>query len=113
MPNETSFLQELRTELSQVSGDAICQALAVHYLGTALEAARPFAPVRVVARPRPTAEATNLTLEFANGTSLQVTSRCPRPGAARLVLSLSRNGRPEYTRSVAGDELRAGVALAL
>ncbi|HEX8507527.1 MAG TPA: hypothetical protein VF630_19350 [Hymenobacter sp.] len=108
-----TFLRELRTELSQVAGDPICQAWAVHHLGAALEAARPFGPVRAAARPRPTAEAATLTLEFADGTRLQVSSRCPQPGAPCLMLSLSRNGRPEYARAVEHRQLRDSIALAL
>ena len=113
MSTTNSFLQQLRAELSQIPGDAICQALAVHSLGTALDAARPFAPVRVMARPRPTAVSANLTLDFANGTSLQITSGYPRSGASRLMLSLSRHGRQEYAQAVEHGQLRASITLAL
>ncbi|GAB2470806.1 hypothetical protein GCM10011375_38550 [Hymenobacter qilianensis] len=107
----------LRTELSCLErGDAVAQAYAVQVLARAVAAAAPYAPTSITARPRPTTEAVSVTLQFAGGYRLQVTTPYPQanqPQAPKIILSLFHYERLQYAQAVPGGQVAAHIAGAL
>ncbi|MBC6609109.1 hypothetical protein H8B13_19985 [Hymenobacter sp. BT188] len=107
----------LRAELSHLErGDAVAQAFALHYLAQAVAAAAPFTPTSITARPRPTAEAASVTLQFAGGYRLQVTTPYPQVDqqqAPNTILSLFHYERLQYAQAVPPEQVATHIAGAL
>ena len=111
------YLGALRTELSQlVPGNPVAHAYALYYLTQAARAAAPYTPISITARPRPTGEAASLTLHFAGGYRLQVTTSYPRANqveAPKTILSLFHYERLQYAQAVPRGQVAAYIAGAL
>jgi hypothetical protein len=111
------FLHALRTDLSHLEGgDPVGQAYALRYLARVVEAALPFAPKTVAARPRPTTEAVSLTLGFGSDFRLQVTTQYPQAAqvhAPHTILSVFRHDRLQVAYAVKPEQLAASITRAL
>lgn len=117
MLSHQPFLGALRTAFSSLEqGNPVAQAYALHYLAQAAAAAAPYTPTSITARPRPTAEAASLTLQFAGGYRLQVTTPYPHADqreAPKTILSLFYYERLQYAQAVARGQVAGHIAGAL
>ncbi|MGY2134966.1 hypothetical protein ACW9KT_22230 [Hymenobacter sp. HD11105] len=111
------FWGALRAALSHLEpGDPVAQAYALYTLAQAVQAATPYSPLSLTARPRPTAEAVSLTLTFAGAYRLQVTTHYPRPAqqqAPKTILSLFHHERLQYAQAVERGQVGPSIAGAL
>ncbi|MGY2134940.1 hypothetical protein ACW9KT_22100 [Hymenobacter sp. HD11105] len=109
------YLRALRTALSSLEpGNPVAQACALYTLARAAQAAAPFTPTSITARP--TAEAVSLTLTFAGGYRLQVTTPYPQANQAQApntILSLFHYERLQYAQAVERGQVEPCIAGAL